>query len=132
MFHLIFYSIFGPLKLENGDFCHFLPSLKGNFSRSTGKKIKVKKIAAYGFKKSVSRVSIPKIRVLAQISRPLYLLLKSKLTITYISKCAELPIYFAIRQEKYHRFSVERNILLLQKVCVSRRVGAKHILKSQK
>ena len=48
-------------------FCQF-KQLSQAISR---KKIKIKKIAVQRFKKSLSRVSIPKIRVLAQILRPL-------------------------------------------------------------
>ena len=77
-----------------------------------GHKIKTKKIAAPLFKKSVSRVSLPKIKVLVQVLKetPIF----SQMKIAYISKCMEIPIYYAIRQVgKILWFSVERNILLL-------------------
>ena len=42
-----------------------------------------------------------------------------------------LCILSYVTREKYHKFNVEGNILPLQKVNVSRKVGAKHNLESQ-
>ena len=68
--NLIFYSMLRPSRLKIEDFCHF-ERLSATFAGHIRQKIKIKKIAAKLFKKSLSRVIIPKIRTLSQILRPL-------------------------------------------------------------
>ena len=59
-------------------FCHF----QQLWQAAVGKRIKIENIAAQRFKKSLSRFSILKIKVLAQILRPLYFFPNSKFKIT--------------------------------------------------
>ena len=75
-----------------------------------------------------ARVSIPKIRILAQILRPVYIFpKKSKLKITYILKCMEILIYIAIRHSgKIPQIQHQAKYLTSEKVNVSRKVGAKN------
>ena len=81
----------------------------------SGKKIKIKKIAAQCFKKSLSRVSIPKSRVLAQILRPLNFFsqnLSWKLA-SFQNVWKLLYILSYVTQQKHHNFCVERYSLVL-------------------
>ena len=79
------------------------------------------KIAASRAKKSISRVILPKIRVLAQIFGPLNFFPKCKLKITHsVWKFPYILPYVA--KEKYHNFSVDIDILLLYKLNVSIKV----------
>ena len=86
----LFNPILGPIKLKNGNFCHFLP-FSAPFTEHIRQKIKIKKIAAECFKKGLSKANIQKMKVLAKILRPPDFSQNSMLKITYISNIWKTP-----------------------------------------
>ena len=99
---MILYPILGLLRLKSEQFS---ATLAGHIRQE----MKIKKIAAQRFRKSLSTVNTG---LQHKYQDPIIFFTTSKSKTTNITKFTEIPMYFAICQEKYHIFNVERDILL--------------------
>ena len=127
---LDFQLYLGPLYLKNYNFCQFL-RFSATLTGHQAKKSKLKKNYFATFQeKPVHQIHQNKIRFLTLTLRTLILSQKFIMKIIYISTWGIL-ISSDVCWIRKNTILYWSKVLLLQKVTVTQKVGAKHILKTQ-